>query len=312
MKRKFPKLDFPERLTVEITNTCNLKCIMCPRHSTENNTGFMSLNLYRKIIEEAGYHLPVTLVPFFRGESFLHPELFEMVEIASKAGLGPIQLATNATLLNEEISEKLIKSEIDFISFSLDIDKTNYESSHIGGDYDKVINNIDNFIDIKEKRRTNNPEIQVSTVETTKNRNGLHEFTDYWKEKVDRVRIYPAHSTNGVFGSLDSSCKYPDFNQRLPCRKVFTDIVIYWDGTVAVCNHDWDRREYIGNVRDKSIQDIWIGNKYKEIRKRHLEGNLKNDRTCKDCDHWKMYYLENKYIGMLYKKKKEDSLHLNA
>ncbi len=309
MKSNFPHLSFPERLTIEITNACNLACIMCPRHNTEKNTGFMPMDLYRKIIEEAIHHLPVTLVPFFRGESLLHPELFEMIEIAIKSGLGPIQLATNATLLNEEISEKLVKSGIDFLSFSLDIDKSNYESSHIGGDYEKVVNNIENFISIKDTLKANKPEIQVSTVETTENRHGLPTFTEYWLDKVNRVRIYPAHSANGAFGSLDSNYKHPDFNQRLPCKKVFTDIVIYWDGTVAICNHDWNRREHIGNIRDNSIHNLWTGNKYKEIRKRHLEGKLEDDQTCKDCDHWKMYYIKEGSIGMLYEKQNKASLH---
>ena len=309
MKNNFPYIDFPDRLTVEITNTCNLGCIMCPRHNAEENTGFMQFDMYRKIIEEATHHLPVTLVPFFRGESLLHPDLFEMIEIANKSGLRPIQLATNATLLNKNTSTRFIESGLDFLSFSIDIDKENYKSTHVGGDYDKVINNINDFIAIRKEMKTNKPEIQVSTVETTENRHGLHEFAEYWLEKIDRVRVYPAHSTNGAFGSLDNSNKYPDFEQRLPCKKVFTDIVIYWDGTVAVCNHDWNRKEYIGNIRDNSIQKIWAGNKYKEIRKRHLEGNLENDQTCKDCDHWKMYYLKEGSIGMLYEKQDETLLH---
>ncbi|MBT6052785.1 MAG: radical SAM protein [Candidatus Scalindua sp.] len=309
MNKDFPLLAFPERLTIEITNTCNLACIMCPRHNAENGTGFMQLDLYRNIIEEARHHLSVTLVPFFRGEPLLHPDLFEMIEIASKSGLGPIQLATNATLLNEDTSTIIIKSRLDFLSFSIDIDKKNYKSTHVGGDYEKVINNIDNFIAIKKTMNTNKPEIQVSTVETTENRHGLHEFAEYWLEKVDRVRIYPAHSTNGAFGSLESSNKYPDFEQRLPCKKVFNDIVIYWDGTVAVCNHDWNRREYIGNIIDNSIQEVWSGKKYNEIRKRHIKGKLENDQTCKECDHWKMYYIKEGSIGKLYEKQNKALLH---
>lgn len=305
MDKEHTLTQFPKRLTVEITNRCNLACNMCPRHNTDNSTGFMSLDLYCKIIEEAKQHIPVTLVPFFRGESLLHSDFYEMIKIAVNSGLGPIQLATNATLLNNEKSEKLIKSGIDFVSFSLDIDKTNYGISHMGGDFEKVINNIDNFIAIKKSIKAKKPEVQVSTVQTNENRHGLHEFAEYWLEKVDRVRTYPEHSTNGAFGSLDSSYQYPDFDQRLPCEKVFTDIVIYWDGTVAVCNHDWNRSEYIGNVSDNSIQDIWTGNKYNEIRKRHLEGKLKNDNTCKDCDHWKMYYIKEGKIGRLYKKQEK-------
>lgn len=58
--------------------------------------------------------------------------------------------------------------------------------------------------------------------------------------------MYPEHSSNGAFGSLKEKYNLPDINKRLPCKKVFTDMVIYWNGDAAVCNHDWGRKEYIG------------------------------------------------------------------
>lgn len=309
MEKKFPTYKFPKRLTIEFTNCCNLECTMCPRHSTESDLGYMSLALYNKIIEEARQQTPVALVPFFRGESLLHPKFFEMIEIARRSGIAPIQLATNATLLNDRISTNLIKSGIDFISFSLDIDKNNYETTHIRGNYEKVIGNIEDFIAIREQMTAKKPEIQISTVETTENRHGMHAFVEHWINKVERVRVYPQHSGNGAYGQLRYHCELPNLQKRLPCKKVFTDMVIYWDGTVAICNHDWSRKEYIGNVCENSIQEIWVSNEYEEIRNRHLEGKLENDQTCKDCDHWKMYYIEEGSIGMLYEK--QDKVFLN-
>jgi radical SAM protein with 4Fe4S-binding SPASM domain len=81
-------------------------------------------------------------------------------------------------------------------------------------------------------------------------------------------------------------------------------LVIYWNGDVALCNHDWDRKEPIGNVRDASIQTLWNGSKYKEIRKMHMDGRIENDPTCGGCDHWITHYLPEGMIGRLYKKGK--------
>lgn len=293
--------EFPERLTLELTNCCNLKCVMCPRQSLDKMTGMMELDLYKNIIYEASKYLPVTLVPFFRGESLLHPSFLEMIKMAKDAGLGPIQLTTNAMLLNDEISKGLINIGLDFISFSLDVlGKESYESIRIGGDYKRVINNIESFLEIKERKHSNIPEVQVSTVETELNQNKIAEFVDYWSKKVERVRVYPEHSSEGAFGSLKEKYNIPEFDKRLPCKKVFTDMIIYWNGDVAVCNHDWDRKEYIGNVKDAMIKEIWNSRKYNEIRQRQIKGDLYNDPTCKGCDHWIIYYIPDGKIGKLY------------
>lgn len=297
-----PKLAFPERLTIELTNDCNLACVMCPRLDMSKNLGYMDIGLYKKIIDEAKAHTPVTLVPFFRGESLLHPDFFEMIDMAKNAGLKPIQLTTNAMLLTEELSKKLIEAEIDFISFSVDVlGEEAYKRVRLGGDYQLVMGNIDTFLETRKALGKTLPEVQVSTVETKENTESLDEFIDYWQGKVDRMRVYPEHSTDGSFGSL-KGYELPTFDRRLPCRKVFTDMVVYWNGDVAVCNHDWGRKEFIGNVAENTIAEIWNGEKYKEIRTRHMDGTLDSDPTCAHCDHWKMYYTDEGRIGKLHKK----------
>ncbi|MCK4846040.1 MAG: SPASM domain-containing protein [Deltaproteobacteria bacterium] len=300
-----PNLAFPERLTIELTNDCNLVCTMCPRMEMSKNLGYMDVELYKKIIDEASRYTaqtPITLVPFFRGESLMHPNFFEMIELAKRAGLKPIQLTTNAMLLTEELSNKLIRAEIDFISFSVDVlGEEAYKRVRLGGDYKLVMSNIDKFLEMRVALGSKLPEVQVSTVETEENTESLSEFIDYWQEKVDRVRVYPEHSTDGSFGSL-TGYELPIFDKRLPCRKVFTDMVVYWNGDVAVCNHDWGRKEFIGNVKDNTLAEIWTGDKYKEIRTRHMAGTLDDDPTCAHCDHWKMYYTDEGRIGKLIKK----------
>ena len=74
------KLDFPNRITIELTNQCNVSCSFCPRQKINMEIGFMDIKLYKKIIDEASSHLPVKLVLFFRGESMLHPQFIECLQ----------------------------------------------------------------------------------------------------------------------------------------------------------------------------------------------------------------------------------------
>jgi len=50
-KNKFIQ-DFPIFLIIEPTNNCNFDCIMCPRPNMTRPIGNMSLDLFKKIIDE--------------------------------------------------------------------------------------------------------------------------------------------------------------------------------------------------------------------------------------------------------------------
>ena len=41
-----------KKIYVEITNHCNLNCIMCNNDKLKRKRGFMDISLYKKIIDE--------------------------------------------------------------------------------------------------------------------------------------------------------------------------------------------------------------------------------------------------------------------
>ncbi len=292
---------FPNRVTVELTNHCNLKCSMCPRVYMKSSTGYMSISLFKKIIDEISTYNDIALVPFFRGESLLHPEFIEMMTYAKQNRICPIQFTTNASALTEDIAQALIEIELDFISFSVDsIDHDTYGNIRKGADLQAVLKNIEKFSEIKRERGQDKPEIQVSVVKTESTIDSIDGFVDFWQDRVDRVRVYEEHSKGGNFGALPENCKVTASEERHPCLKPFSDFIIYWDGSVALCNHDWDRRDAIGNVNQNSIKEIWQNSKYKKIRDAHIKYNNNLEELCKRCDHWKSYYLEQHQIGELY------------
>lgn len=292
---------FPHRLTVELTNHCNLKCTMCPRMYMESARGFMPMPLFKKIIDEISRHNNIALVPFFRGESLLHPEFIEMMKYVKIKEISPVQLTTNATIMTEDIARTLIDIELDFISFSVDsVDYDTYRNIRKGADLHDVLKNIERFSEIKKERGRDKPEIQVSVVKTAITNDSIAEFVEYWQGHVDRVRIYEEHSQGGNFGSLSGDCKVTSLQKRQPCLKPFNDLIIYWDGSVALCNHDWNRRNAIGNVNDYTIEEIWHNAMYRMIRAAHVQNNSLLEELCRKCDHWKAHYLPQQQIGDLY------------
>ncbi|MBN2231196.1 MAG: radical SAM protein [Deltaproteobacteria bacterium] len=292
---------FPSRVTLELTNRCNLNCTFCPRRLMERHQGDMPNALACRLLDEMADHLPVTLVPFFRGETLLHPDWRKILSYAKKRGIGPVQLTTNAMLLDTKAAAAIVDLEIDFISFSLDtVDPYLYERTRRGSSYATVLTNIRRFLELKARRNRRLPVVQVSAVATREHLPGIDAFVSFWQPLVDRVRVYIEHSGDGRPGSINEPL--PAFSQRLPCFKPFTDMVVYWDGMTALCNHDWTRTpaETLGNASEQSLAAIWQGTRYQEVRQAHRYGEVSDLIPCNHCDHWKMYYLEDGHLGQVY------------
>ena len=265
--------DFPQRVEIELVSDCNLRCVYCPRHYVNNLTGYMDFELFKKIIKELEKYPQTVLVLHRRGESLLHPKFNEMLNLISKK-FKDVQIATNATALVPEKFEAIVNA-ITFISFSLDTPK-NFDKTRIPAKYSVVEKKILQFLDYNKGR----VKTQASMVKTAKtSEEDTDEFIRIWKDRVDRVRIYEEHSSDGNFGSLKNPRK-----DRKPCVMPIYEVLIYDNGKVARCNHDWDS-DTMGDVNKNSIYEIWHSKKYEDLRKQHLSLNL-TDPVCSKCDSW--------------------------
>lgn len=294
---------FPDRVTVELTNDCNVSCTFCNRKKIDMDIGYIEDSLYYKIIDEMAIHKPIKLVPFFRGEPLMHPNVIEYLRYAKEKGIGPIQIASNALLLDEEMQEALIDSGVDYISFSLDtLDVDLYKCTRLLGNLEISMRNVESFGNKCKMRRMKGmtaPTVQVSTINYKDYIPGQKAFIDKWKENVDVVRVYEQHDEKGRFVDPDVRNKLDVFGERMPCKKLFTDMLVYWNGAVSLCNYDWDEKDNFGNVYEKSLQEIWDSDLYEKIREMHNENRVSKD-ICKECHHWKIGYMDNGFIGSSY------------
>lgn len=265
--------DFPKRLEIELVSDCNLKCTYCPRHYVNDLTGYMDVELFKRIIDEAEEYPEMVFVLHRRGESMLHPQFNEMLNhIAGK--FKEVQMATNATMLTDEKFEAIVNG-LDFLSFSLDT-PDRFNETRLPAKYEKVEEKILKFLEFNEGR----VKTQASMVKTADTTDEMCiEFTEIWKDRVDRVRIYEEHSADGEFGSLANPRK-----ERKPCVMPIYEMLIYDTGVVARCNHDWDS-DGMGDVTKNSLKEVWMNHKYIDLRQQHLTQKL-TDPVCSKCDSW--------------------------
>jgi radical SAM protein with 4Fe4S-binding SPASM domain len=267
---------FPKRIEIELVSACNLRCIYCPRRFVGDLHGFMEADLFYRLLNEAAEHPETIIVLHRRGESLLHPRFGQMLD-AVRGRFRTVQLATNATLLDSARAEAILNA-VSFLSFSIDTPER-YEQVRPPARYADVAANIDRFLEMNAER--GHPvATQVSMVRTADaSPQDIDRFVHLWSGRADRVRIYDAHSMDGRFGSLEKGR-----GRRMPCVMPFYEMLIYYDGAIGRCNHDWDS-EPIGDLRSQGIAEIWHSPIYDDLRQQHRQMTLQ-DRVCRTCDSW--------------------------
>jgi len=124
----------PRTMILLLNKRCNLKCDFC---DLWHYTDMMPFENAATIIGRAPEAGVKTLV-ITGGEPFVHPRIFEIIELAKNRGMG-VNITTNGTLLVRELA-RLKASRVDSLSISLDGLEENHDSLRgVSGTYDQVI-----------------------------------------------------------------------------------------------------------------------------------------------------------------------------
>jgi heme b synthase len=110
----------PKWIAWEITRRCNLKCVHCRSSSGLEAKGHpdFTLDEAKRVLDDiASYAKPVVVLS--GGEPLLRPDVFEIATYGTGLGLR-MCLATNGTLVTQEICGKIKAAGIKMVSLSLD------------------------------------------------------------------------------------------------------------------------------------------------------------------------------------------------
>lgn len=268
---------YPLHTAIEVTNHCNLHCIMCPHSRMTRAQGFISMPLFTKIIDEIKDNTELIYLHGM-GEPLLHPDFFELATYAKQKKL-LTAVSTNTTLLSEENSTRLIKSGIDFITLALDgMSKDTYEHIRVGGSFDDNLLRVKRFLKLKSKLKTDSYiELQFILMDTNKNeRQQIRSlFTAEELSAIDAFRIKPLY--------LSPSINTQPISHKHPCYFLWNTCTITWDGKVSLCCMDYDAQVVLGDVNKETILKIWNAEKITTLRNLHKKLSYGNMPICNNC-----------------------------
>jgi len=260
-----------KEVRIETTNFCNGKCIICPRDRMTRQKTTMDYNHFCTLVLEA-YELGAELIsPFGYGEPLMDDRIEDKIAFCSRLGLETF-ITTNASLLTLDRTRKLLDSGLSHIRFSAHGIFNNYEKVH-GLKWDTFERNIFNFIKV---RRNLSCKADVTVIPM--HGETVDEILHFWKGKIDDIEIWRPHGWGGKLQYRKSKEKIPTCG-----RPMRGPVQIQADGTVIPCCFLTDSEIVLGDTYKNSILEILGGDEYRELRRKHKEGELEG-LPCLYCD----------------------------
>ncbi len=167
----------PKWIAWEITRRCNLKCIHC-RSSSElvvnQHPDFSLEEAYRVIDDVSSFAKPVVVLS--GGEPLLRGDVFDIAKYGTEKNLR-MCLATNGTLVTDEVCKKLKTSGIRIVSLSLD-----GVSAEVHDDFRSQKGAFDGTINAARLFKKHNIEFIINSSFTKRNQEEIPKVYKFAKE----------------------------------------------------------------------------------------------------------------------------------
>ena len=280
---------FPRYFEIETVNACNARCIMCTIDEwTGNDSQVMSDELFDKYVDEvAKFSDWIEIICLNRdGEPTLDKTIASKVKKLKDVGIKKVRFVSNGQNLNEKLSREVLEAGIDEIMFSIDaIEKDVYESIRIKLDFEKVMTNTLNYIKLRD---TINPSsmVTVRMVELPQNSALKESWLKFWNSKIaphDKAYSMAMHNWGNQLGEDEQKVAY---YATKACTSPFSSLALHSDGKVGICAADYNTKNYMGDFSKQSIEEIWQGTGFNDVRDAHLSKNRNKYDICRGCDIW--------------------------
>lgn len=274
-----------DKVYVEITNVCNLKCKFCDEGNRAK--AYMSVNDFRKIINEVKEYTNLIAL-HVKGEPLLHPKLKEILDVCFENKI-QVNITTNAILLEKNIEVLANSKALRQINLSM--------HALIQNDLE-IKENVKRLIQTVCKIRSKNENIifsyrlwNVKSIsENDVNSSILEALGDYYKiqnilERSQKEKFIELDKK--IFLNQDIEFEWPSLDKEIisntgKCYGLRKQIGILVNGDVVPCCLDQNGAICLGNIFECGLEEILNSKKAKNIEKGFQERKLAEE-LCKRC-----------------------------
>ena len=300
---------WPTHLMIEPSTHCNLRCALCPvSEGFDRPQGLMDPALFRKILDEAGPYA-FTLLLWDWGEPFVNPHVYDMIAYAKAKDVKVVSSTNGHLFADPDRAEALVRSGLDTIIFAIDgATQATYERYRQGGDLAQALAGVRQVVAARRRLGAATPlvnfrfivmahnEGEIPAVRTLAHDVGADVVT--FKTLNQCLRGPYKDAAGGAAeaggGFVPRQPKYQRFRtnasghrvrrRRNPCRQLWNNPSIHWNGNVCPCTFDPQDEFVLGNAGERSFWEIWSGEGYRRIR-RAFSRDWSAMNLCGECSY---------------------------
>lgn len=304
--------DYPCQAQIEITNRCNLNCVMCPRDHFKVLKEDMPLETFKMIISRLRGVKQLTLTGW--GEPLIHPHIFEMIAYCKARGYS-VKLTTNGSLLTPDFRHQVFTSGLDGITISIESVKRVSEAGHSDLDVLKHVRDL-----VKERKGI----IPAVTLQTTLHKDkgeDIYDVIQFGKQagverinlgrldarfngdlerpsaEEERIILQEADRLGKKLDIRVDSIQYALFDGLARVSYKILKSILHRSGKYCLRLYDYvyinqkaqvtpccGMPKYgLGNLFEKELREIWKSKEFEDFREHH-------NRICGRCDLWRVKY----------------------
>lgn len=279
---------------LEVTTSCNLKCIHCYANSNQIKPlkETMTEKNWKRVMEES-YTLGCRCLQFIGGEPFCigNNKLLRLIQQAKDIGYNFIEVYTNCTMVDEEVLESFCKNKIAIATSIYGSNAEIHDSiTQQPGSFNRTIETIREIIRYRLSLRVGIIEMKENTHNIKETVKFLHRM-GVQKIKIDIVRPSGRGCNQDLLdlnlinkqkrkAPLFSKCNFVAFQKTHYKHNCFSDkICITANGNILPCI--MERDIVLGNIFKTPLSKIIYSEKSRKIRN-VTKGDIE---VCKDCEY---------------------------
>ena len=262
------------QLQLETIAACNARCVFCTYPSMRRPKGRMEDAVFEKIVNDAA-EMSMFIDRIFLqglGEPLMDKAIVERVHyVRGKFPNAEISIFTNGTLLTPTMSARLKGAGLSQLVVSLTGTNAEERKGAMGlDDYNTVAMQID----VARK-------ILPTKVKLIASRDLIADMNTTAAAFVERWGQDAMVTWEGNWAG--ESSKFRGAPHVKACHRALEQLMFLWDGTMALCCFDGEGHMTFGNVKDKTVLELWEGPERTRVREQHLSGKRAEIDLCQNC-----------------------------
>lgn len=268
--------EFPKSVCLETFNLCNGSCIFCPYTRVHSEEKILLEDKYViSLIDEAAKINVERFSLFNNNEPLLDERIYDFIAYArAKIPNARTTLSSNGKIISTEKMSKAIKSGIDNFYISIPTLDEEMSKKIMGFNARNVVEKI---MDLPSELYKN---VRIAVPLT---RYFDREAYTRIFEPVGIKVITWEMEANADWLELDDIKSLVQVRCEYGCDRPLDQAIISSNGDVLLCCRDWKHEAVLGNIKEKSLADIWRGEVAKEYQKKFESGRCKEIPLCSNC-----------------------------